>query len=92
MTWRAIYGALAKKGAVIRRISQDRTQWRVLVETWPERDGYHGRFIFAPERALQAAHTRAGPDALRGRTCEDVIADAYNLPEARLRQLLRSLG
>jgi hypothetical protein len=71
---------------------QDKTQWRVLVETWPERDGYHGRFIFAPERAPQPADQRAGPDALRGLTREDVIAQAYTLPEDRLKQLLRSLG
>lgn len=64
----------------------------MLVETWPELDGYHGRFVFAPERARMAADKRAGPDALRGHTREEVIAQAYNLPEDRLQQLLRSLG
>ena len=76
----------------IRRIYQDQTRWHVLVETWPERDGYHGRFVFSPDRARGVAVEREGPDALRGRTREDVIAQAYNLPEDRLRQLLRSLG
>ncbi len=76
----------------IRRIRQDRTQWRVLVQTWPERDGYRGRFVFAPEGPETPPDPRAGPDALRGRTREDVIAQAYNLPEDRLKQLLRSLG
>ena len=76
----------------IRRIVQDRTPWRVAVETWPERDGYHGRVVFAPERAPQANDQREGPAALRGSTREDVIAQAYNLPEDQLRQLLRSLG
>jgi hypothetical protein len=76
----------------IRRIVQDRTPWRVAVETWPVQDGYHGRFVFAPERAPAPGDNREGPDALRGRTREDVIAQAYVLPETHLRQLLRSLG
>jgi hypothetical protein len=75
----------------IRRIIQDRTHWRVLVETWPERDGYHGRFVFSRENAV-SDDKREGPAALRGPTREAVIAEAYNLPEARLRQLLRSFG
>jgi hypothetical protein len=76
----------------IRRIVQDRTPWRVAVETWPARDGFHGRFVFAPEHAPDPNEKRAGPAALRGSTREDVIAQAYNLPENQLRQLLRSLG
>ena len=76
----------------IRRIVEDRTQWRVLVETWPERDGYHGRFVFSPERSSAPEELRAGPDALRGHTREEVIAQAYDLPEVRLKQVLRSLG
>lgn len=76
----------------IRRISEDRTQWRVMVETWPERDGYHGRFVFFPDHTPVPADARRGPDALRGRTREDLLADAYILPEDRLKQLLRSLG
>jgi hypothetical protein len=76
----------------LRRISDDRTQWRVLVETWPVRDGFHGRFVFAADRAANPADKREGPDALRGSTREDVIAEAYNLPEDRLKQLFRSLG
>jgi hypothetical protein len=76
----------------IRRIFEERTHWRVMVETWAERDGYHGRFVFAPDRSPVPADMRAGPDALRGNTREEVIAEAYNLPEDRLKQVLRSLG
>lgn len=76
----------------LRRISDARTHWRVVVETWAERDGFHGRFVFSPDSALVPAGKREGPDALRGSTREDVVAEAYNLPEARLKQLLRSLG
>lgn len=74
------------------RISDDRSQWRVVVETWPERDGYHGRFVFVPDRTPVPADPREGPDALRGRTREDVLGEACTLPEDRLRRLLRSLG
>lgn len=76
----------------IRRIVEDRTSWRVAVETWPERDGYYGRVVFAPERAPVPADKREGPAALRGATREEVVAQAYDLPENQLRQLLRSLG
>jgi hypothetical protein len=76
----------------IRRIEQDRTHWRVSVETWPERDGYHGRFVFSPNGSHVPADMREGPDALRGSTREEVIAQAYELPEDRLKQVLRSLG
>lgn len=75
----------------IRRIFEDRMHWRVLVETWPVHDGFHGRVVFSPEGSIPA-DKREGPAALRGRTREDVIAEAYSLPESRLKQLLRSLG
>lgn len=73
------------------RISDDRGLWRVVVETWPERDGYHGRFVFMKDRT-PLADRREGPDALRGPTREDVVAGAHELPEERLRQLFRSLA
>jgi hypothetical protein len=76
----------------IRRISEDRSLWRVVVETWPERDGYHGRFVFHPDRTPAHADSREGPDLLRGSTREDVVAAAHMLPEDRLRQLFRSLA
>lgn len=74
------------------RIYDDRSQWRVVVETWPERDGFHGRFVFVPDRTPVPVDRREGPDALRGRTREDVMVEAFSLPEDRLRQLFRSLG
>lgn len=73
------------------RFYDDRNPWRVVVETWPERDGYHGRFVFMPDHT-RAEDRREGPDALRGRTREDVLAEAYELPESQLRQIFRSLA
>ena len=74
------------------RISDDRGHWRVVVETWPERDGYHGRFVFQADRGPIADDRREGPDALRGDTREEVLAEAVSLPEKRLKQLFRSLA
>lgn len=70
------------------RFYDDRNPWRVVVETWPERDGFHGRVVFMQDTQ---ADRREGPDAFRGRTREDVIAEAHELPESRLRQIFRSL-
>lgn len=81
--------ALEANASGICRFYDDRDPWRVLVETWPERDGFHGRFVFMQE---SRADRREGPDALRGRTREDVIAEAYELPESHLKQLFRSLA
>jgi hypothetical protein len=74
------------------RIADDRSLWRVSVETWRERDGYHGRFVFHPDRSPVPLDPREGPDALRGPTREHVVAEAVSLPEERLRQLFRSLA
>ena len=74
------------------RISDDRNHWRVMVEAWPERDGYHGRFVFTQDRTHETVDRREGPDALRGSTREDVLQEAYALPEQHIRQLLRSLA
>lgn len=83
---------LTANASGICRISDDRAQWRVVVETWAERDGFHGRLVFTQDRALADADRREGPDALRGITREDVVAGAHDLPEERLRQVFRSLA
>lgn len=82
---------LNQNASPIGRFWDDRGSWRVAVETWPERDGFHGRFVFTPERTARRDR-REGPDALRGVTREDVISEAYTLPPERLRQLFRSLA
>ena len=74
------------------RFSDDRGLWRVGVETWAERDGYHGRLVFTQDRVPRDADRREGPDALRGPTREHVVSEAYSLPEERIRQLFRSLA
>ena len=76
----------------IRRISDERAKWRVLVEAWPDEPGYRGRLVFAPDGADAPLGPREGPPALRGRTREDVLTQAYEMPEQRLRVMLHSLG
>lgn len=74
------------------RFSDDRGPWHVGVETWAERDGFHGRLVFTQDRIPRVADRREGPDALRGSTREDVVREACSLPEERIRQLFRSLA
>jgi len=78
--------------SAITRISDDRAKWRVLVEAWPDAPGYRGRFVFSPDGANAALGTRKGPPALQGHTREDVLNQAYEMPEQRLRVMLHSLG
>ncbi|NLG62735.1 MAG: hypothetical protein GX539_10845 [Candidatus Cloacimonetes bacterium] len=76
----------------IRRISDDRTKWRVLVEAWPEEPGYRGRLVFAPDGLDAPLPAREGPAAFSGRTREDVLRQAWEMPEQQLRVMLHSLG
>ena len=71
------------------RFYDDRRSWRVMVETWPERDGFRGRIVFTQDTQEDR---REGPDALRADTREELIAGAYEMPESRLRELFRSLA
>lgn len=81
----------------IRRITGGGQRWRVLVETWPDSDAYHGRLVFRREPAEYADGERSDADResaplLHGRSRTDVLALAHDVPEHRLRQLLYSLG
>jgi hypothetical protein len=77
--------------AAIGRIADFRTHWRVLVETWPSASQYEGRLVFRSDDH-EAPPPREGPATLHGRTREDVLRAAYDLPESRLREMLRSLA
>lgn len=76
----------------IRRLTEHRTRWRVVVQTWPEQNGYQGRFVFEPDGSHPEGETREGPPLLSGMSREEVLRSAYDVPEARLRALLHSLG
>ncbi|MHB1168501.1 MAG: hypothetical protein ACYC28_04370 [Longimicrobiales bacterium] len=78
--------------STIRRISDDRAKWRVLVEAWPDAPGYRGRVVFEPDGAGAPLGLREGPPALLGRTREDLLNQAYEMSEQRLRAMLHSLG
>ena len=78
--------------STIGRIRDHRGNWRVLVEAWPEQAGYAGRLVFAPDRADAPLGMREGPSSLRGSTREDVVSQAHEMPETRLRAMLHSFG
>ncbi len=81
----------SRVSAAIGRIADFRTHWRVLVETWPSATQYEGRLVFQADN-FQAPPPREGPATLRGITREDIVRAAYDVPEDRLRAMLRSLA
>ncbi len=82
----------AETASTITRISDDRAKWRVVVQAWPDEPGYRGRLVFEPDGIAAPLGAREGPPALHGRTREDVVSQAYELPERELRTMLLSLG
>jgi hypothetical protein len=81
----------------IRRLTDGSWRWRVMVETWHESDAFHGRLLFRrdgsdrldpdrPQRSLESAAL------LHGRSREDVLGLAHDVPEEQLRRVLHSLG
>jgi hypothetical protein len=88
----AAFTADRARRSAICRISEGRSRWRVLVETWPDRDAYRGRLLFCADAPDAAVGAREGPALLLGRSHEDVLSLAHDLPEERLRRVLNSLG
>jgi hypothetical protein len=86
------FAAMDRQTSPIRRLTENRTRWRVSVQTWPEQNGFHGRFVFEPDGARPERETREGPPLLAGRSREEVLRCAHDVTEARLRALLHSLG
>lgn len=80
--------------ASIRRITEGGLRWRVMVETWHERDAYHGRLLFRqdPAEGERTDMDRETAPLLHGSSRIDVLALAHDVPEERLRQVLYSLG
>ncbi|HSJ25488.1 MAG TPA: hypothetical protein VK929_12500 [Longimicrobiales bacterium] len=86
-----VTGGLQTRRAAIGRIGEGRRRWRVMVETWQETEDYCGRLLFCPDGA-EPAPERESAALLRGRSHEDILNRAHELPEERLRRLLLSLG
>lgn len=76
--------------STIRQITGGRLRWRVMVETWHDRDAFHGRLLFEPDAGGNGG--RESAPLLHGRSREDVLALAHDLPEDQLRRVLHSLG
>jgi hypothetical protein len=77
--------------SAIRRITEGRRRWRVLVRTWREHDLYRGRLVFESDDVLASGSGRESAAVLQGRSLEDVVSDAYDLTDDRLRKVLHSL-
>ena len=78
--------------APIRRLTEGRQQWRVLVETWEDCGEVLGRLLFRPDATRQLQTTRESAALLRGTSMEDVVGRAHDMPESQLRRVLNSLA
>lgn len=85
------YTACDTQTSPIRRITEGRRRWRVMVETWQDRDTFRGRLLFRDD-AASVDTPRESAALLHGRSVEDVVSLAHDLPEDRLRRVLHSLG
>lgn len=84
--------SIATQTSTIRRITEGRRRWRVLVEMWQESDTYSGRLVFRDDDVARWDPDRQSATLLHGRSVEDVVSLAHDLPEDRLRRVLHSLG
>ncbi|CAN5695383.1 hypothetical protein BH23GEM9_BH23GEM9_21460 [soil metagenome] len=77
--------------SAICRITEDRSRWRVLVETWDDQDICRGRLLFQPDLPAPLDAERHSAAVLEGSTHEDVLARAHDLTESELKRVLHSL-
>ena len=75
----------------LRRLTEGQERWRVMVETWAERDEFQGRLLFRTDAAGAPQMERESAAMLHGRSREDVLAAAHDIPDDRLRRVLHSL-
>lgn len=76
----------------LRRLTEGRQRWRVMVETWYESDEFRGRLLFRSEAATAPQLERESAALLHGRSREEVVAAAHDIPDDRLRRLFHSLA
>jgi hypothetical protein len=76
--------------SAIRRFTEGRERWRVMVETWPEHDSYRGRLVFLRDDSPAWHVLRETAALLTGSTREAVLASAYDMPEGHLRRVFHA--
>jgi len=85
-------GEASSLTTICRLTGDEGGHWRVMVESWPESNGYLGRLVFARELGALVVEQRVGPAVLTGDRHEDVVAAAHELSERRMRDILHSLA
>ncbi|HSJ11019.1 MAG TPA: hypothetical protein VK928_13935 [Longimicrobiales bacterium] len=78
--------------SAIRRFTEGREHWRLMVETWPEQDSYRGRLVFLREDSVAWNVLRETASLLTGTTREAILASAYDMPEGHLRRVFHAMG
>jgi hypothetical protein len=81
-----------RRESAVRRLTEGRTRWRVLVESWRESDAFRGRLLFQPDDPADERARLESAALLEGRSHEEVVGHAHDLGEDRLKQVLHSLG
>ena len=76
--------------ATIGRFDAERSRWRVVVEARLDQECYQGRLIFQRDDPGNV-ESRVSAPMLTGRTPEEVVSAAHELPEKRVRAVLHSL-
>lgn len=80
-----------ENSATVRRLSAEGIHWRVVVESWRDRDTIVGRLVFEPDTSEPLYSSRHGMPMLRGESHQEVVLSAHDLTDARLREVLHSL-
>ena len=80
-----------KCSATIGRFDAEYSRWRVVVEAWPKAEHFEGRLVFQQDDRSGSTAARVTAPMLSGRTPEEVVSAAYEMPEKRVRAVLRSL-
>jgi hypothetical protein len=80
----------ASCSATIGRFDAERSRWRVVVEATLDQERYQGRLIFQRDDP-GTMESRVSAPMLTGRTPEEVVSAAHELPEKRVRAVLHSL-
>lgn len=81
-----------RRESAVRRITEGRTRWRVVVQSWRESDAFRGRLLFQPDDPAGEGAPLESAALLEGHSHEDILGMAHELPEIRLKQVLHSLG
>jgi hypothetical protein len=81
-----------RRETAVRRLTEGRTRWRVLVQSWRDDDAYRGRLLFQVDDLASVGARLETATLLEGHSHEEVVSRAHDLTEEQLKRVLHSLG